>query len=85
MVEAQMIDTADYRSPLFIAAAYGQLGRPEEAARALFELRARWPGSAGDIRQELIERNAHAPDLADHLMEGLRMAGLEEIESSKSP
>ena len=85
LAEARMIDTADYRSPLFIAAAYGQLGREDEAARALFELRARLPAPAGDFRQELIERNVHAPELAGHLMQGLRMAGLEEIETSKSP
>jgi hypothetical protein len=78
LAEAQMIETEDYRTPVFLAAAYGQLGRPEEAGRAVTELRAEWSGPTDGIRQDLIQRNGFAPELVDHLLEGLQKAGMEE-------
>ncbi len=77
LAEAQIVDTGDFRTPLFRAAAYGQLGRPDEAKRALSEMRAQWSGPAGGIREDLIERNGFAPELVEHLLEGLRKAGFE--------
>jgi len=76
----------DFRGPLFLAATYGQLGRVEEAEPAIAEFRrlggelCRKRGlddlDIDAIRQELIERHAFSPALADHLMEGLELAGL---------
>ena len=63
---------------MILAAAYGQLGRLDEAKRALSEMRARWSGPAYGIRQDLIQRNGFAPELTEHLMEGLQKAGLED-------
>jgi len=76
LTEANRIGLHDFRTPLFIASVYGQLGRPDDAKQALDELRARWPQPVGDIRRELIERNAYSPKLVDHLMDGLAKAGL---------
>jgi adenylate cyclase len=69
----------DFRAPLFVAAAYGQLGRPDAAGPALDELRELWSRPVGELRRELIERHALKPGLADHLMEGLAKAGLEGV------
>jgi TolB-like protein len=78
LAEARLLDgDGDFRIPLFVAASYGQLGRPDEAAPALAELESLWTLPAEDIRAELIERHAFAPELADRLMEGLAKAGLE--------
>jgi len=74
--------SGDFRGPLFVAAAYGQLGRPDEAGPALGEMRSLWSRPVGDIRQELIERHGYTPALTDHLMEGLEKAGLEGIADS---
>jgi len=78
LAEAQLIDTADFRTPMFLAAAYGQLGRPDEAKRALSEMRAWWPGSVDDTRRELIQRNGYSPELAEKMIDGLRKVGLED-------
>jgi serine/threonine protein kinase/Tfp pilus assembly protein PilF len=83
LVEAKGMDLGgDFRGSLFLAAAYGQLGRPDDAGQALDELRALWPRPVGDIRQELIERHAFTPELTDHLLEGLEKAGLEGVVDS---
>jgi TolB-like protein len=73
----------DFRGPLFAVAAYGQLGRPDDAVRAIEEMRALWSRPVGDIRQELIERHGYTPGLTDHLMEGLAKAGLEGVAEMK--
>jgi len=70
-----MIETGDFRTPTFLAAINGQLGRVPEAKRALSELRILFQGSFGDINQELIQRNGFAPELAGHIVEGLRKVG----------
>ena len=76
--EARLLDwDGDFRIPLFVAASYGQLGRADEAAPALAELEALWSMPAEDLRPELIERHAIAPELTDRLLEGLAKAGLE--------
>ena len=69
----------DFRGPLYIAASFGQLGRPGEAGPALEEMRALWSRPVGDLRQELVERHGYTPGFADHLMEGLAKAGLEGV------
>jgi hypothetical protein len=76
------MEQPDFRDPLFLAAAYGQLDRPDDARRALEELRALWPRPVGDIRLELIQRHAFSSELTDHLMEGLAKAGLEGVADS---
>ena len=77
---AKSLDIAeDFRGPMFIAAAYGQLGRQEEAAPVLDDLREWWGRPVGELRQELVERHAVVPALTDHLMEGLAKAGLEGV------
>jgi len=67
----------DFREPLFVAATYGQLGRPGDAGQSLAELRALWPRPDGDLRLELVERHALSPALADHLVDGLEKAGMD--------
>jgi adenylate cyclase len=80
LIEANRVDLAgdDFREPLFVAATYGQLGRPDDARRALDKLYALWPRPVSDMRRELIERQAYSPGLTDRLLEGLRKAGFAE-------
>jgi len=78
LVEAQLIETGDFRTPAFLAAVNGQLGHVLEAKQALSELGTLFQGSLDDINQELIQRNGFAPELASHIVEGLRKAGSEE-------
>ena len=81
--EARLLDwDGDFRIPLFVAASYGQLGRADEAAPALAELRALWTMPVEDLGPELIERHAIAPELTDLLLEGLAKAGLEGLPGS---
>jgi cytochrome c-type biogenesis protein CcmH/NrfG len=78
LAEALLLDWAgDFRIPLYVAASYGQLGRLDQAASALEELLSLWPRPITELRAELIERHALAPELADRLIEGLAKAGLE--------
>ena len=69
--------SGDFRTPLFLAAALGQLGRREEAAHHIDEMLEYWGRPASEIRGELITRHALSQGLTDHLMEGLEKAGLE--------
>ncbi len=78
LAEAQMVETGDFRTPAFLAAVNGQLGHVLEARQALSELRVLFQGSFDDISQELIQRNGFAPELAGHIVDGLRKAGSEE-------
>jgi len=78
LAEAQMVETGDFRTPAFLAAVNGQLGHLLEAKQALSELRVLFQGSLNDISQELIQRNGFAPELAGHIVDGLRKAGSEE-------
>jgi adenylate cyclase len=72
--EAKMVETGDFRTPAFLAAAHGQLGHGFEAGQAFSELRMLFQGSFDDISQELVQRNGFAPELADHIVEGMRKA-----------
>jgi TolB-like protein len=78
LAEAQIIETGDFRTPAILAAVNGQLGRVLEARQALSKLRTLFQGSLDDLNQELIQRNGFAPELADHIVEGLRKAGVED-------
>jgi adenylate cyclase len=78
LAEVQMVETGDFRTPAFLAAVNGQLGHVLEAKQALSELRMLFQGSLDDISQELIQRNGFAPELAGHIVEGLRKAGSED-------
>jgi tetratricopeptide (TPR) repeat protein len=75
-----MVMEEDFRGPLLVAAAAGQLGRAHEARQALDELRARWTRPIAEIRRELIERHGTSPAITDHLLEGLAKAGLEGVD-----
>ena len=68
--------SGDFRTPLFVAATLGQLGRKEEVAPHLEEMLEYWGRPASELRGQLIQRHALSQDLADHLMEGLVKAGL---------
>jgi len=72
-----VIGGEDFREPLLRAATLGQLGRIDEAGPVLEELRRLWPRPISEIRQELIERNVIAPEIADRLLEGAAKAGLD--------
>ena len=78
LTEAKALDIGsdDFRGPLFIAAAFGQVGRPDEARPELERMMALWGRPASEIRSELIERHAFSAGLVDHLMEGVEKAGL---------
>jgi tetratricopeptide (TPR) repeat protein len=78
LAEARLIETGDLRTPAFLAAVHGQLGHGLEAEQALSELRMLFQGSFDDLSQELIQRNGFAPELAGHIVEGLRKAGSED-------
>lgn len=68
--------SGDFRTPLFVAATLGQLGRKEEAAPHLGEMLEYWGRPASEIQAELIQRHALSQGLTDHLMRGLEKAGL---------
>jgi TolB-like protein len=77
LAEAELVETGDFRTPAFLAAVHGQLGQGLESEEGLSELRMLFQGSLDDITQELIQRNGFAPELAGHIVEGLRKAGNE--------
>ena len=72
----------DFRIPMYLAATYGQLGRPDEAKPALDEMQKRWKRPVSEIRQELVERHGFSPALADRLIEGLKKTDLKGLEES---
>lgn len=64
-----------WRTNLALAAAYGQLGEREAAENALKDLLALRSEFVTGIREELAKW--WEPELVEHLIEGLRKAGLE--------
>ena len=60
---------------LILAAAFGQLGERESAQKALKELFALRPDFAATAREEF--GKWFDPELVEHLIDGLRKAGLE--------
>jgi serine/threonine protein kinase/lipoprotein NlpI len=78
LADARTIEMAgDFRTPMFVAAALGQLGRGENAAPHLEEMLKYWGRPPSELRMELIRRHALSEGLTDHLIEGLAKAGLE--------
>jgi TolB-like protein len=63
-----------------LAAAYGQIGELENAARFLRALQAARPGFVSNAREELSKWSG--PDLIEHLISGLSKAGLETAASA---
>ncbi|UCF69221.1 MAG: hypothetical protein JSV80_08055 [Acidobacteriota bacterium] len=88
---AKEIELEDFRTPLFLVATYGQLGRVDAVDTLLDQMRSRWrqrldrPLVVREIRRELIERNVFSPGAADHLLEGLMKAGFEPAAESSAP
>ena len=76
LAAAQKIAAEDYRTQLFRAAAYGQLGRAAEAEHELAEAMKLKPGFPGFVREDFLERYRYPADVTDHLLEGLRQAGM---------
>jgi tetratricopeptide (TPR) repeat protein len=77
--EAQKITTEDvYRSQLFLAAAYGQLGRRAEARVAIRKLVSLRPDFRKGVGEDLRRRYGYPDGLTEQLMDGLRKAGLDE-------
>ncbi|MGH9948233.1 MAG: hypothetical protein ACRD6X_13695 [Pyrinomonadaceae bacterium] len=60
---------------LNLAAVYGQLGELEAGAESVKELLKLRPNFAVEAREEMLKQVN--PDIADHLIEGLRKAGLD--------
>jgi TolB-like protein len=66
-----------------LAAIYGQLGQQEEAAKAVQELLKLNPQAAPIVRRAWHGR--YEPELAEHLIEGLRKAGLDVSDETAPP
>ncbi len=64
-----------WRTQVALAVAYGQLGKAEAAGKALKDLLARRPEFARGAREELAKW--WDAELVEHLVDGLRKAGLE--------
>jgi TolB-like protein/tetratricopeptide (TPR) repeat protein len=62
-------------SQFLLAAIYGQLGDKEEAQKAVKKLRKLKPTFAHKVREEFEKR--YEQEFLDHLIEGLRKAGME--------
>ncbi len=80
LFEARRFNMPDsYRGPFLEAAALGQLGRVDEATVVLHRLQALRPDfvSIEALRRQLASYN-HPPETAEHLLDGLRKAGLPE-------
>jgi hypothetical protein len=59
-----------------LAAVYGQLGEAEKARATFDHILRTWPDLPDDPRGWFIRRR-FSPELLEHLMDGLRKAGVE--------
>jgi non-specific serine/threonine protein kinase len=69
-----------FHVPAILAAALGQLGRHDEAAKALQDLLALRPYFAAEAREEYAK--LYDEEHAEHIIDGLRKAGLEIVEDT---
>ena len=65
-----------YHSQMHLARAYGQLGRKKEAQAAAARLLKLYPDFPQKVREELRRWTSDEPGI-EHVVEGLRKAGLE--------
>jgi len=72
-----------YGTHMALAAAYGKLGQRDEAAKAVQDLLKLRPNSASVTRSALQAR--YEPEFVEHLIEGLRNAGLEMPDDPAKP
>jgi hypothetical protein len=71
-----------YHGPyVYLAAVYGQLGEEQRAIAALRELHALLPNFGAIAREEF--GKWLDPELTEHLLDGLRKAGLEIAPATK--
>jgi adenylate cyclase len=75
IVSAKNKSAAFWRTNLALATAYGQLGQREAASNAVRELLAVGPDFPVVAREELAKW--WDPELIEHLIDGLRKAGLQ--------
>lgn len=74
--EALKVNMPGYHpNHMTLAAVYGQLGRSREARAAVENLLQLFPGYGARARKEL-GKWFHEPDMLDHVLDGLRKAGL---------
>lgn len=68
-----------FADPYVRAMTHAQLGQAREAEQALSEFRALWPGiDLRTLREQHLRKWIFAqPELIDHVVDGLRKAGLE--------
>ena len=69
----------DFRAELYRAAALGQLGRVAEGRLGLVQLRSAWGRPLEELEDELRLRHGFNDGLARQLIEGLELAGAEEL------
>ena len=80
------VTTGDYLTSYMLAAAYGQLGRPAEAASAIEALLEFYPDFRDHAREELEAILLADPAYVDRMLEGLEKAGLfDEPEAPSRP
>ena len=73
---AQATDIEDlFGRDVFVASAYGQLGRRAEAREAIDKLRAQYPDFPNGIYDTLVKQYRYPEGVARQVVEGLRKAG----------
>ena len=75
-------EQTSYRAFVYRAACLARLGRPEEARRALEEMRASGFPVPDDLRRDMIEQQGFAPAVADRLLEPLHELGVLGVRSN---
>jgi hypothetical protein len=75
LAAAQATDVEDlFGRDLFVASAYGHLGRHDEARAAVAKLRTRYPDVPDGVHDTLVNEYRYPEDLARQVVDGLRMA-----------
>src|SRR5262249_21361302 len=82
LAAAQATDVeALFGRALFVASAYGRLGRNDEARTAVAKLRARYPDLPDGVYDTLVREYRYPEDLARQVVEGLRLAATPRAEA----